>query len=347
MNKLFSVFVLCFTAALFFGSSLFAQFTKEDIGTAGASFLKLSKNVRAAGMGDAYAGISNDVNGIFWNPAGLNQVNSLELSVMYTSWIEGLFFNSFSIALPVNNAVTAVSFNYLGMSPIEKYYNNNESAGEFYSPYDILGYFTYAFKVNQHLFGINFQIFNSVIDRDSATSYGFDFGYMKKLFNDKLSCGAVIQNAGSSIKFNLVNDPLPLNLKLGAAYYGWIKNLTVAMDLNFPAYSNPGVNLGAEYLYETNEIALLSRIGFKTNTVNYLGAFSGLSAGFGVVYKNLLFDYAWMPFGESGNINKISLSYRFESINFDYFLKKLWQENSNNSDDETKPNIDPSCLPIP
>jgi long-subunit fatty acid transport protein len=41
----------------------------------------LGVGARAAGMGGAYTGIANDYSALFWNPAGLTQVRSIEFSV--------------------------------------------------------------------------------------------------------------------------------------------------------------------------------------------------------------------------------------------------------------------------
>ena len=43
----------------------------DGAGTAGAAFLKIEGGSRPAGLGGAFTGLANDINTIFWNPAGL------------------------------------------------------------------------------------------------------------------------------------------------------------------------------------------------------------------------------------------------------------------------------------
>ena len=46
-----------------------AEFKK--LGTTGFNFVKIDLSARPAAMGSAFMAISDDINSIFWNPAGL------------------------------------------------------------------------------------------------------------------------------------------------------------------------------------------------------------------------------------------------------------------------------------
>ena len=54
----------------------------DGAGTVGAAFLKIEGGSRPAGLGGAFAGLANDINTIFWNPAGLTTVHDRELTAM-------------------------------------------------------------------------------------------------------------------------------------------------------------------------------------------------------------------------------------------------------------------------
>ena len=56
----------------------------EDAGTTGFSFFKVNYSARAAAMASAYTGLSNDANAVFFNPAGLVQVQNTQAGVMHT-----------------------------------------------------------------------------------------------------------------------------------------------------------------------------------------------------------------------------------------------------------------------
>jgi long-chain fatty acid transport protein len=66
-----SVTLLLFSASIAFGNGL-------SLNSIGA---------RALGMGGAYVGLANDYTAIFWNPAGLKQVQAPQLGVFFTSVI--------------------------------------------------------------------------------------------------------------------------------------------------------------------------------------------------------------------------------------------------------------------
>ena len=61
----------------------------DGAGTVGAAFLKIEGGSRPVGMGGAFAGLANDVNTIFWNPAGLTAVQDQELTAIATLLIRG------------------------------------------------------------------------------------------------------------------------------------------------------------------------------------------------------------------------------------------------------------------
>ena len=60
------------------------EITYEFHGYGRASFttLKVGQSARAAGMGDAYTAVADDINAMFWNAAGLTQIRSPSVSTI-------------------------------------------------------------------------------------------------------------------------------------------------------------------------------------------------------------------------------------------------------------------------
>src|SRR5438445_11477059 len=54
-------------------------------GTSSAQFLKMGAGARAAAMGDAFSAVADDVTATYWNPAGLAQIKTPEMSLMQNS----------------------------------------------------------------------------------------------------------------------------------------------------------------------------------------------------------------------------------------------------------------------
>ena len=84
----------------------FASFSKDDAGTSTAQFLKLGAGARASAMGDAFVGISDDATAVYWNPAGLNQIENKSVSLMHGFWFEEIFYDWVSYIHPVEDIGT-------------------------------------------------------------------------------------------------------------------------------------------------------------------------------------------------------------------------------------------------
>jgi len=111
------------------------------------------------------------------------------------------------------------------------------------------------------------------------------------------------------VKFIDETDPLPLNIKAGAAYKV-LKDLTVACDLDEYIIDNKlYASVGAEYWLK-NVLALRSgyRFGYDTSS---LGGIVGLGVGAGVKIWGVTLDYAFVPFGDLGDTHRVSFGAKF------------------------------------
>jgi hypothetical protein len=83
--------------------------TNARLSTTSYGFLKLTTNARAAGMGDAYSAVGNDLGSIFYNPAGITQLET-ERAVMggYTKWIVGSSLGTAAFAVKTQVATFGV-----------------------------------------------------------------------------------------------------------------------------------------------------------------------------------------------------------------------------------------------
>ncbi|MCR4662474.1 MAG: hypothetical protein K5622_01140 [Endomicrobiaceae bacterium] len=68
MKKTIKILSLLCTCLLFFGV------TNSFAGTDAAAFLKKSVGVKAVGMGGAFTSVADDTSAVYWNPAGLAQI---------------------------------------------------------------------------------------------------------------------------------------------------------------------------------------------------------------------------------------------------------------------------------
>ena len=102
INKKFWFLLIIYTL-LFFGKTVYSN--DASAGKAGA-FLRVGVGARPLGMGGAFTAISNDVYGSYWNPAGLGQLNSVQLMGMYSLLTLDRTLNYAATAFPVKGMGT-------------------------------------------------------------------------------------------------------------------------------------------------------------------------------------------------------------------------------------------------
>jgi len=112
------------------------------------------------------------------------------------------------------------------------------------------------------------------------------------------------------MKFDRESFQLPLNLKLGGAYSA-SRNLLFALDINKPVDNDIILNAGTEYIIEFHgAISIAARLGYKTDAKGFAET-AGVTAGTGIKYRDIGFDYAFVPYGELDSTHRISLKIIF------------------------------------
>ncbi|MFB0564041.1 MAG: PorV/PorQ family protein [Candidatus Lokiarchaeia archaeon] len=274
-------------------------------GTSGAVFLKIDMGARAASMGGAFCAVADDVSAIYWNPAGLVQLERKEITAMHNEWIQGIRRESIVYAHPIKELLTlGVGITYLYTSGLIKRDIYGNELGETFGAYGGVTTFSGSKMLCENVsIGVNLKIIQEGIEARKATAFALDIGVLYKL--SKLRLGAVIQNLGTKVKFEEKSFALPLDLKAGLAYKA-LEHLILATDIDLPLDNEINLRVGAEYQLAD----LLSlRLGFKTSQAKNTGV--GISGGLGFRFKDYQLDYGFLPFGDLGNTHRISFSARF------------------------------------
>jgi len=104
--------VIACLMAIFSISPAWAAFNKS--GRTSLQFLKIGIGSRQVALGEACVANTNDINSVFWNPAGITGIKGLETSFNYASWIGDL--NILGAAIGYNlEGVGAIALNYVGL----------------------------------------------------------------------------------------------------------------------------------------------------------------------------------------------------------------------------------------
>ena len=224
---------------------------------------------------------------------------------MHHRWLEEVSFNYLAGVLPLkNNQGIGASINLVSTGDIKRTtYSepDGDGDGEFKTG-GMVANIGYGRKINKQIqAGASLKYISQKLDDKTGSGIGLDIG---TLYQTKgLSLGAVIQNiALSKMKFIEREEELPLIIKVGAGY--GIKKALIGIDITKPNDNSLQFNLGGQYQIIP---ALALRAGYDSS----LDEGPGITAGFGVTYKNLTFDGAYLPAGEFDSTFQLSASMRF------------------------------------
>ncbi|MBU0699774.1 PorV/PorQ family protein [bacterium] len=266
-------------------------------GTRGGIILNYPVGAQAIGMGEAFAAAANDVNAIFWNPAGLSLLEHREINGVVDANC-----TSVGYAQPIKFGVIGYGISILDGGEATIYYPEGATK-TVRAQSDYMLMLSYAGKIIENLsIGGNLKMVHSELAEVSqATAFACDVVGLYRFLANNLDIGGVIQNIGSNIKYEEESDALPLNIKVGIAYR--FNRLLLTMDINKPIENKLRLNVGAEY--QIAEIMVL-RAGYKLKQEDNKSG-TGLTAGVGFKIRNYQLDYAYVPHQDLGDTHQISL----------------------------------------
>jgi outer membrane protein OmpA-like peptidoglycan-associated protein len=284
-------------------------------GDTGVQFLRIGVGARAVGMGEAQVGLADDINSIYWNPAGLNILKTAECSFMQCNWFEDISYQYFGYAQPTGFGIIGGAVNYLTMNPIMEYDKAGYALNQSYKPTDTAYSLVYANRIWNIPVGASLKYITSSIQDEKTSAVAVDIGGLYTIIKDKLDSGIMIQNMGNSMKYISKPVPLPFNIKLGVSYKTKIgtRDVIYVGDINLPRSSNPELNFGAELKYNFTKYVLRPRVGYKTDNRG-LDGISGVRLGIGVFTDDYTIDYAWAPYGSLGYAHIFSFNFKFTAL---------------------------------
>jgi hypothetical protein len=285
----------------------------------GAQFLKIDTSARAVSMGSAYTALSDGINSIAYNPAGLSSAGGLELCFSHTNWLLDSTHDFIGVALPVAGMsrqpaagplVMGLALARLSNSAMEAR-NADRSAGGSFASYDQALSVGLARQAGRYRMGIGIKYVESVIAGISARAGAVDLGLSRDFRRLPVTVGLSVQNLGTKMRYISQKDPLPLTLAAGLAV-NVIPGVSFVFDIRRLVYDREmGISFGTEY-------AVLSgfalRTGYMADNAGAKPAISGrngFSAGAGLNFWSTRLDYSLTPYGDLGSAQKITLKKSF------------------------------------
>ncbi|MBN1383980.1 MAG: tetratricopeptide repeat protein [Elusimicrobia bacterium] len=261
-----------------------------------SDFLLVNTGARAAGMGGAFCALADDINAVYWNPAGLGHIRWEEFAFMHR-WYRDEIYEFGAYCQPIEELDGNIGESIYYMSKSSDNYNlaavlswGQQIMGVESREHNIPG----SESLNV---GINLKFMREEIYDVRKDKYAVDIGGLYKFQEDRISFGTVLQNIGAGKEY--------VNTKIGAGYRILNKDSVLTIDVNFP-YGRTYASAGAEYwLFDIFAL----RCGYTT-----LGDTNGLRCGLGYGRESLKINYAVIPSGESKDTHYAGISYRFGGL---------------------------------
>ena len=310
MNTIKAVkYCLLLATSLVLTANVHAQ---DKVGTTAAAFLSITSGAKATAMGGAYVAVADDGSAMFWNPAGMAQLESNTVTFSNMNWFLDSQIQDASVVINGGNlgnfalSVRSINHGEIEVTTIDL----PEGTGEVFSPTNLSVAVSYSrFITDNFSIGANTKFVQEKIWNESATGFAVDLGVFYRTNFKNLRIGMSMTNFGNEMKMagddlrqaidideaiNGNNDrlegylgvdswPMPLLFKVGLAIDALdIENhkIELAVDAKHPNDNSESVDLGLEYGF--NDLVFF-RGGDRSLFSSQIED-QGVTAGFGLKY---------------------------------------------------------------
>jgi hypothetical protein len=328
-------------AAMIVTAPLYA-FTK--VGTTAAPFLKIECGARAAAMGGSFVALANDPSGVYYNPAGIAEIDNACIAGGHTEWFADLDYEYAAFVLPTKMINFSLWGTFLSSADMEvTTVEVPEGTGQYFKYTDGLLAFTGSALLSDRLsIGFSAKYIQQSLYNESAATLAFDIGSILKtpLTGTRLGMclinyGGRMQLSGSDLiveadpwpeyegnadieaRLSTESFPLPMAFKLGLAFSiigqedAFIISdhyqFNLALDGIHPNDGEEKLQFGAEYgIYDM----LFLRGGYKVNyDTQKFTAGAGVKAG--IAGRAIYFDYAYIDMDLLDATHRMTLTIGF------------------------------------
>ena len=317
----------------------------SKVGTTAAQFLKIGVGARAMGLGGSFTALANDVTSLYWNPAGITNINNFSLAVSHSEWFAEISHDFVGVVLPLSTS-DIIALNVVALNTGEQEVTTviqPEGTGVFYDVSDLSIGLSYARTLTDRFsVGLTVKYIQQNLYNESASTFAVDIGTTLRTGFHDLIIAMSMTNFGGNMKLegrdlitisNTNNQasgsynpdarlktepwPLPLMFRVGIAMDivggsdpfidSEMNRFTMAIDGVHPNDNTEKVNIGGEYAW--NE-TVFARLGYKINYDVEKWTFGvGVKVNFGTQQAG--FDYALIDFRDLGKVSQFSLQVSF------------------------------------
>jgi hypothetical protein len=285
-------------------------------------FLRVDMSARAAALGGSFVSNNDDVDVIFYNPAGMNFLEKNPASFSFVKHL--LDINLFSVAFStefenIGRFGTAVKYiNYGTFDQADEFGNRTGEFGAGELAF-LVGYAN-EFSPNFY-YGANAKFIYSSIADKSSSAVGADLGINYEFPAQQLNLAAAVLNLGTQISSYInTKEDLPLDVVIGVSKR--LERVPVRLSLDFHQLNKKrddalqhlkGFSVGAEFYL--SEVFTL-RFGYDNERrsdlkVGSSAGIAGFNGGLGVKVSEYQFSYGYSSLGLVGAMHRVGVSTSF------------------------------------
>ena len=336
-KRLIVFFLLAYTYS--FGQSV-KKYSNE--------FMNIGVDAAALGMANTTTSSTNDVNSVYWNPAGLTHLEDHQVALMHANYFANIAqYDYIAYAKPIDDqSAWGISLIRFGVDDILDTTELIDSQGNIdynrinlFSTADYGFTFSYArkLKLQEFQYGVNAKVIRRIIGKfASAWGFGFDFGFQYQKNDWQL--GLMLRDITTT--YNVWNIDEAAYKKIADAIPGQNQELPESTEITAPkAQLGLSKKFIIRYDYSILAAANLNMRFSKTNdliSTDFVSIDPALGFEFG--YTDLVFLRAGA--GNFQNIQQIDgsekvgfqpnigLGFKYRGIQVDYALTNLANQNS-------------------
>ena len=285
-------------------------------------FLRIDMSARAGALGGSFIANNDDIDVIFYNPAGIGMLKGNPASFSFVKYLAGINLASVAYSQEVSSLGRfggAIQYiNYGTFTEADEYGN---VTGEFKAG-EIAFLLGYANTLSENFYyGVNGKVIYSSIDGRSASAIAVDLGLHYAIPDEGLDLGFSILNAGTQMtSYYSTKEKLPVDVAAGVSKK--MEHIPIKLYLDFRKLNEnqdkfsdrfKAFSVGAEI---TMSKVMTLRLGYNNErrselTVGSFAGLAGFNLGLGILVSDYHFDYGFSSLGQVGSLHRISISTNF------------------------------------
>tara|TARA_R110001583_G_scaffold162719_1_gene314966 strand:+ start:20179 stop:21327 length:1149 start_codon:yes stop_codon:yes gene_type:complete len=306
-------------------------------------FLNIGVDAAAFGMGKAVVATSNDVNSIYWNPAGLTAIKDYQGAIMHAEYFAGIAkYDYVGFAMPIDSrSALGISLIRFGVDDILNTTELIDNEGNIdYNRIRLFSAADYALSIayarELPIQGLNIGVNTKIIRRiigDFATSWGFGFDASLQFERNNWNFGIMLRDITTTFnswnidedEFEKIKNAIPgqnqelpesTEITLPKAQLGVAKKFEITRDFNLLTELDLNLRFTkTNDLISTDFVSIDPAFGFQLGYMNTVF----LRGGIGNFQNELQYDASeelvFQP--------NFGVGFKYRGIQIDYALTNI------------------------